>query len=933
MKIASFLYLVLCVFCTQLVTAKLNVLVIGSSEDSSKYTNGASAVSAFSPEQVVTEFTSILEGAGLGEINVGFEDFNGKVDHYKHTNLLSWFHFPYPERADKAKRWVNLQGKLDTKWDYVVLIGDAHTLEYLPGFYALGVSEIGKEVAKGEAETVLLMPWPAEGSKSTVDHYREVIYRIGRSGGYAVAPAGIVWEKSEAESGIKHPTEKGAYIAAATLYSRLFDKSASSSSYRYDNELADLAYSTVQENKGASQYKGKFITPHPHNAQFNSNRKVRYSFTGTSTELSHMERLRYVMAQCGVEYSDDLSHRYDSNDPIADKGGWSKDVQVPIDFNIGKFGFYPYDEFNVNPEFWKRGYTFQYQGFLKTPDQAIAHIAVHDMNAGVKAYRNAPYLGATIPRTSWTLLDRLHPGIKMNGSGNHLSNTAILPNASFIYTCESGRCPLTPEVEKPTKEWNAMKVGYEAGWIMSNLQTRAPGFRVLPSAADKHEINNYSPTGPEEMTVQFIFKPQEVVTVNLTSTNPDLIKISPSSLTFTPENYDKPQSYKVSIVDGAPQAEVEVTVKVMTSSEDEVYNNLSDSWLYTVKSRGLKSLPIAVKDSYRVAVNKRMEIAKDAGVLINDISNLRKSITKAVIGENVTNGALTLNANGSFSYSPNKDFQGRDYFTYHVRNTNGKSEEARVTLTVSDIDSSLILWYEFEEINGSLVKDSTAYGRDGKVVKSISQVSGAAEGEFGVDLTGGLIDIPIDQEFYDLLDREISISFWGYLDPVEKGKPTSTLLSGTKMYDDKQYKSLGIKFQSNMTTGVSNIIWSNGIYTQNKRVSSYSIRNTQKHSKGRIPLTPDVINGKWVHWTFVINKNSGFFRVFKDRVLAFQGSLAGLNAFGLIDEIDKLELGNSFKGKIDDFRIYNRELKVPEITQIMIESRPLAATSLKKVEK
>lgn len=57
-------------------------------------------------------------------------------------------------------------------------------------------------------------------------------------------------------------------------------------------------------------------------------------------------------------------------------------------------------------------------------------------------------------------------------------------------------------------------------------------------------------------------------------------------------------------------------------------------------------------------------------------------------------------------------------------------------------------------------------------------------------------------------------------------------------------------------------------------------------------------------------------------MLVDQDGLAGLNAIGLIDEIDDLVMGDGYKGKVDDFRIYNRELSAAEIAEIMVEAVP-----------
>lgn len=179
---------------------------------------------------------------------------------------------------------------------------------------------------------------------------------------------------------------------------------------------------------------------------------------------------------------------------------------------------------------------------------------------------------------------------------------------------------------------------------------------------------------------------------------------------------------------------------------------------------------------------------------------------------------------------------------------------ADVTLAVSDLDPSLILKYDFEGITGTTVKDSTAYGRDGTIHNTITQTEGVADGKFGADLNGGTIDIPIDDEFYELIDDEITIAFWAYIDPVAEtsSNASSYLLKGTKTYGSDTYNSLRIRFQTKMVDDESYIWWENGIYTQGSQTSTTGNASTYKLKLTTADhgITPSDINDQWVHWTF-----------------------------------------------------------------------------------
>ena len=54
----------------------------------------------------------------------------------------------------------------------------------------------------------------------------------------------------------------------------------------------------------------------------------------------------------------------------------------------------------------------------------------------------------------------------------------------------------------------------------------------------------------------------------------------------------------------------------------------------------------------------------------------------------VTHGALTLNSDGSFTYTPDQDFFGSDSFTYHANDGSSNSNIATVTITVNPVNDA-----------------------------------------------------------------------------------------------------------------------------------------------------------------------------------------------------------------------------------------------------
>jgi PKD repeat protein/serine/threonine protein phosphatase PrpC len=98
---------------------------------------------------------------------------------------------------------------------------------------------------------------------------------------------------------------------------------------------------------------------------------------------------------------------------------------------------------------------------------------------------------------------------------------------------------------------------------------------------------------------------------------------------------------------------------------------------------GVSPPPVANNDFYSTPQNTALNIPP-AGVLANDTDTNGLSLTAAVVAT-PTNGTLTLNANGSFTYTPNGGFNGSDSFTYNASNGTSTSNTATVTIGVGSI--------------------------------------------------------------------------------------------------------------------------------------------------------------------------------------------------------------------------------------------------------
>lgn len=113
-------------------------------------------------------------------------------------------------------------------------------------------------------------------------------------------------------------------------------------------------------------------------------------------------------------------------------------------------------------------------------------------------------------------------------------------------------------------------------------------------------------------------------------------------------------------------------------------NGGTDTAVVTITVSNDNDVPVATDDSYNTDEDVTL-IEPANGVLGND-SDADSDPLTAVLDTDVSNGSLTLDADGGFSYDPDPDFNGTDSFTYHANDGTADSSEVTVTITVDPIN-------------------------------------------------------------------------------------------------------------------------------------------------------------------------------------------------------------------------------------------------------
>jgi|GEM_PF-4639371 len=183
-----------------------------------------------------------------------------------------------------------------------------------------------------------------------------------------------------------------------------------------------------------------------------------------------------------------------------------------------------------------------------------------------------------------------------------------------------------------------------------------------PVAADDTASTNEDTTVTINVLTNDTDPEGQTLTVTLASSNTGTVSISAnSSLLFTPEpdfNGQANISYTVSDPGGLT-ASATVAVNVIAVNDD----------------------PVAEADSFELNEDTTLNVAAPA-LLSNDSDPDNDILTVSATVQAPAFGALQLGSDGSFTYTPNENFNGNDSFSYAISDGNGGEATGTVNLTV-----------------------------------------------------------------------------------------------------------------------------------------------------------------------------------------------------------------------------------------------------------
>ena len=117
-----------------------------------------------------------------------------------------------------------------------------------------------------------------------------------------------------------------------------------------------------------------------------------------------------------------------------------------------------------------------------------------------------------------------------------------------------------------------------------------------------------------------------------------------------------------------------------------VNDGMADSNVATV-TIVVNDVPVGTNDAYQVDEDQSLEVDANNGVLANDTDPDGNPLT-AQLQQQATFGTVTLNADGSFRYTPNANFTGTDSFVYRAADAFEQSSDVTVMITVDPVNDA-----------------------------------------------------------------------------------------------------------------------------------------------------------------------------------------------------------------------------------------------------
>jgi VCBS repeat-containing protein len=291
-----------------------------------------------------------------------------------------------------------------------------------------------------------------------------------------------------------------------------------------------------------------------------------------------------------------------------------------------------------------------------------------------------------------------------DGSFLYTPNPGFEGQDSFVYSASDGVAnSLLAAVTIQVADVNELPVAANDDFTLDENQTLTTTTSVLANDSD--------PEG-SPLTPQLASQPQH----GSVTLNPD------GTFTYQPEaNFHGLDGFSYLVSDGT---EVSAVATV------------------TISVNAVNDLPVATNDEYTLDEDAVLNVAA-TGLLGNDSDSDGDPLTATLVA-GPQHGTVTLNADGSFIYTPAADFNGVDGFSYQAGDGTASSDVASVTINltpVNDAPASAADAYEIAEDNVLMVSANGVLGNDADIDSASLTVA------LGANPTNGTVTLAADGSF------------------------------------------------------------------------------------------------------------------------------------------------------------------------------------------
>lgn len=273
--------------------------------------------------------------------------------------------------------------------------------------------------------------------------------------------------------------------------------------------------------------------------------------------------------------------------------------------------------------------------------------------------------------------------LNVNGSFTYTPDENYHGTDAFIYQIDDGSVlSQLIVVELLVNSVNDTPVARNDEYVIDEDQAlviaAAASVLLNDSDVDGDALQALLGVGPEHGTLVF---------------NPD------GSFTYTPdENYHGPDAFTYQVSDGTESSDLAV-VEILV--------------------RPVNDMPVTQNDEFFTDEDQPLIVSTAAGLLAND-SDVDGDSLQAMLDVGPEHGTLVFNPNGSFTYTPNENYNGPDSFTYQVSDGTELSSLAVVEILV-------------KAVNDTPVSQNDEYVTDEDRQLVISAVAGALANDSDVD--------------------------------------------------------------------------------------------------------------------------------------------------------------------------------------------------------